>query len=142
MDISARALKIARINVSRHQLRGRVHLIKSDLFSNVPHKKYDLIVSNPPYVNAKEMKSLPPEYRHEPSLGLYGGIDGLDIIIKILNHAKAYLKPHGVLMVETGNAEEALITRFPKLPLTWLLFEHSEGGVFMITAKDLKKVKR
>lgn len=136
-ELSQDALAVAKINVSRHQVENQVHLYQADLFNGLPHKQYDLIVSNPPYVDAEEMASLPKEYHHEPKLGLAAGKEGLDIAIRILQQAPAYLSPQGTLIVEVGNSEQALIDKFPEAPFTWLTFQHGGGGVFLITAKQL-----
>jgi ribosomal protein L3 glutamine methyltransferase len=136
-DVSQDALEVARVNLLRHRVEEQVQLFHSDLFQSLPVKQYDIIFSNPPYVSLTEMAQLPEEYRHEPALGLTAGEKGLDIIEKILQHALAYLKPRGVLIVEVGNSEEALIAAYPDLPFTWLEFEESEGGVFLLDAKTL-----
>lgn len=138
-DISADALAVAKINLARHDLLDRVNLYQADLFQGLPSQKYDLILSNPPYVGANEMAMLPPEYLHEPSLGLASGTDGLTATIQILKHAHQYLNPNGTLIVEVGNSEEALVERFPDIPFTWLDFENGGGGVFMLTEKQLLK---
>src|SRR3990167_654103 len=138
-DISTDALAVAKINVLRHAVEEQVHLYEADLFTALPSKKYDIIISNPPYVDALEMATLPPEFLHEPKIGLSGGPQGLDIVIRILQNALSHLKSHGVLIVEVGNSEAALIKQFPHLPFTWLSLERSEeGGVFLITAEQLK----
>lgn len=138
-DISPEALAIAKINVLRHAVEDQVALYQSDLFASLPKKKYDVIISNPPYVSIDEMTELPPEYLHEPKLGLTAGIKGLDFVIRILKEAHNYLHPHGVLVIEVGNAEAALINTFPDLPFTWLEFEHGESDVFLLTAEQLEK---
>jgi ribosomal protein L3 glutamine methyltransferase len=140
-DISTAALAVAKINVSKHELTHQVHLHQADLFNHLPAKKYDLIVSNPPYVSAAEMQSLPAEYLHEPALALAAGEDGLDQAIKIMQQAPAYLSADGILIVEVGNSEEALAERFPEIPFTWLEFQNGGGGVFLLTATQLQEAQ-
>ena len=136
-DISTEALAVAKINVLRHEVEDQVHLHQADLFKGLPAKKYDIIVSNPPYVNELEMSELPPEFHHEPTLGLQAGKEGLDIVINILREAHHHLKPQGILIVEVGNSEYALVEKFPDIPFTWLEFKNGGGGVFLLTAKQL-----
>lgn len=136
-DISSEALAIAKINVLRHSVEDQVHLHQSDLFTVLPPKKYDIIVSNPPYVSAEEIDALPAEYLHEPMLGLRAGTQGLDFAIRILQKAAQYLTPQGILIVEVGNSEEALAQHFHDLPFTWLEFQRGGGGVFLLTAEQL-----
>ncbi|MHB1319989.1 MAG: 50S ribosomal protein L3 N(5)-glutamine methyltransferase [Acidithiobacillus ferrivorans] len=126
VDISAEALAVARANVQRYGLEDRVHLHQSDLFAALDGQRYDLILSNPPYVDAAAMAELPPEYRHEPRLALAAGDDGLDCLLPLLEQAPQHLEAGGVLVVETGDAEAALIRRRPDLPMIWL--EHPAGG--------------
>lgn len=138
-DVSSDALSVAKINILRHHVEDQVYLFQGDLFKALPENQtYDLIVSNPPYVSTEEMSELPPEYRHEPSLGLSAGKDGLLITKQILNLAKQYLSPQGILVVEVGNAESALIDNYPNLPFIWPEFQRAQsGGVFIIQASEL-----
>jgi len=137
VDISADALALAARNVRRHRLRRRVRLIESDYFSALRGERYDIIVSNPPYVGAREMRSLPPEYHREPRLALASGKDGMDAVRAILAAAGRHLNPGGVLIVEVGNTEVAVRRAFARLPFTWLTFERGGGGVFMLNAEQL-----
>jgi ribosomal protein L3 glutamine methyltransferase len=139
-DISSEALAVANINVLRHGVEDQVTLHESDLFAALPAKKYDIIVSNPPYVSVEEMLSLPPEYGHEPKLGLEAGVEGLDFVMRILRNAKSYLKQNGIVVIEVGNSQEALMNRLPGMDFTWLEFENDSGGVFVLTAKQLEQV--
>ncbi|ODN43929.1 50S ribosomal protein L3 N(5)-glutamine methyltransferase [Piscirickettsia litoralis] len=136
VDISKEALQIARRNVDHHDLDERVNLIESDLFDQI-QGKYDVIVSNPPYVDAEDMSSLPDEYRHEPALALEAGHDGLDIVRRMLKEGKHYLNPHGVMIIEVGNSAVALEDSFPTVPFTWLEFERGGSGVFVISYEEL-----
>lgn len=137
-DVSVDALAVAKINVERHHLTARVNLLRSDVFAAVKGK-YDIIISNPPYVGSKELAGLPPEYKHEPKLALAAGKDGLKIVERILQGAAQHLTPHGILVVEVGNSAEELVRKFPQLPFLWLEFERGEGEVFVLTQNDLKK---
>lgn len=138
-DVSSEALTVAKINLLRHQVDQQIHLYESNVFDSLPLKQYDLILSNPPYVSTLEMAEIPAEFRHEPILGLAAGQQGLDLVIKILQNAYPYLHPEGTLIVEVGNSELALAEAFPQVPFTWVEFEHGGGGVFVLSAKDLKK---
>ena len=137
VDISDSALAVAEINVDRHQMQDQVRLIKSDLFSQLEDNSYDLVITNPPYVDAEEMAVLPAEFRHEPELGLASGSDGLDAIKKILHEAADYLNEEGVLIAEVGASEDVLIELYPDVPFFWFDFEHGGSGVFMLTREHL-----
>jgi ribosomal protein L3 glutamine methyltransferase len=136
-DISPDALAVTQINIKRHQLDSRMRTVQSDVFSGLSGQRYDLIVSNPPYVSHAEMDDLPVEYLREPELGLRAGTDGLDIVRCILAEAEAHLQPHGVLVVEVGDSEVALAETYPTVPFVWLDFEYGGGGVFVLTAAQL-----
>lgn len=138
VDISAAALEVAAINRDRHGLQEVLTLIESDCWAKVPKTRYDLIVSNPPYVGREEMQTLPDEYRHEPRLALETDNNGLAIVEKILASAHDYLTENGILVVEVGNSEQALIDAFPHVPFTWLDFECGGHGVFLLTYQQLK----
>ena len=138
VDISEEALAVARINAKRHDPDHQVTLIHSDLYSGLGGKCYDLIVSNPPYVNAAEWRGLPAEFHAEPRIGLESGEDGLDCVRGILQGAAAHLKPGGVLVVEVGSAAEALMAAFPEVPFCWLEFENGGDGVFVLTAEQVR----
>jgi ribosomal protein L3 glutamine methyltransferase len=131
-DISLAALAVARRNIEQHALQDRVWLLVSSLFAELGGQRFDIIVTNPPYVPQQEFGGLPPEYRHEPSLGLVAGDDGLDIVVQILDQAAEHLSSRGILVVEVGCSQQTLIDRFPAIPFTWLEFEHGGEGVFLL----------
>lgn len=137
VDISKEALVVASENVTEHELEESVQLIESDLFSEVSGVKYDIIVSNPPYVSSDEMATLPKEYEHEPVLALEAEDAGLKLVDKMLVDAKLYLKEGGILIVEVGNSMPTLIEKYPTVPFTWLSFERGGDGVFLLTKEEL-----
>ena len=137
VDLSADALAVAAINVDKHGLDEQVTLYQSDLFTDLPRKPYDIIVSNPPYVSISEWQGLPAEFHAEPSLGFLGGNSGLDLVIKILITAKDYLAESGILIIEVGSSAETLLETFPEVPFYWLEFEHGGDGVFLLTAAQV-----
>ncbi|XYJ12169.1 50S ribosomal protein L3 N(5)-glutamine methyltransferase [Telluria sp. B2] len=138
VDISKDALAVAERNIREYKLEGRVNPIESDLYENVPFKKYDLIVTNPPYVNAASMAKLPPEYLREPQIALHGGEDGMDLVRKIVAGAAERLTPEGVLVVEIGNEAEFAEAAFGHLGLTWLTTSAGDEAVFLLTAEQLQ----
>jgi ribosomal protein L3 glutamine methyltransferase len=138
VDLSPDALAVAHRNVDDYQLQDRINLIESDLYAKVPKKKYDLIVTNPPYVNAGSMDKLPQEYRHEPQMALAGGADGMDLVRKIVAGAAQRLTKNGVLIVEIGNERDFAEAAFPDLELTWLSTSAGDDMVFLLTADQLK----
>jgi len=145
VDISSGALDVARINLAKHDLKEKVRLFQSDLFDEITKEKitgkiqskYDVIISNPPYVSSSEMTNLPREYSHEPFLALAAGSDGLDIVERLLHEAKNHLNPNGILVVEVGNSAEILVEKYPRLPFIWLDFERGDSEVFLLNAMDL-----
>jgi len=148
-DVSEDALQVARINIARHGLAARVRAIRADVWPRLAsgleagnerdgrERRYDLIVSNPPYVSHAEMAELPQEYLHEPALGLRAGDDGLDVVRRILAGAAAHLTVRGLLVVEVGDSEHNLNAAFPSVPFTWLQFERGGGGVFLLTGAEV-----
>lgn len=140
-DLSEKALQVASENQKRYELENRLQLFKSDLFNQLPAKQYDLIVSNPPYVDEQDMASLPKEYLHEPRMALEAGSDGLACVKTILRQAYDYLSDKGVLIVEVGNSQEAMMEQFPDLAFFWLDFEFGGDGVFALNKAQLKTFK-
>lgn len=140
VDISDDALEVAEINIQGHGLEQQVIPMLSDLFSGVENEKYDLIVSNPPYVDAEDMANLPDEFKHEPALGLACGFDGLDLVRKILNQASELLNDHGLLFVEVGNSQIHLQQAYPEIPFEWITFKSGGHGVFVLTKEQLDDI--
>lgn len=137
VDISAPALEVARGNIQDYQLGERVHAIESNLFSALGDKRYDLILCNPPYVTEAAMQKLPQEYRHEPELALGAGVDGMNIVRELLQHARHHLKPGGMLIVEVGDGREQVEALFPQLPFTWLTTSAGDDMVFLLREEEL-----
>lgn len=133
IDISQDAIDVANINIQKHHLNDRVHAIQSDLWTELDTQQYDIIVSNPPYVGADEMATLPKEYRHEPASALEADDNGLALVEKIITGASKHLTAQGLLFVEVGNSDFAVMEKWPKTPFMWLEFEHGGHGVFMLT---------
>jgi ribosomal protein L3 glutamine methyltransferase len=136
-DLSPEALEVAAVNIDTHGVADRVSTVRSDVFDAI-EGRYDVILSNPPYVDAEDMADMPAEFRHEPELGLSAGDDGLEIAHRILAKARNHLNPEGLLIVEVGNSWVALQEAYPDLPFTWLEFENGGDGVFLLTAEDLE----
>ena len=138
-DLSTDALDVADVNIRRHHLEGRVRAMQSNLFSGLKAARYDIIVSNPPYVPRQEVFGLAAEYKHEPALGLVAGSDGLDVVSSILNEAAAYLQDDGILVVEVGDSQQRLVEQYPGVPFLWLEFEYGGEGVFMLESTRLRE---
>ncbi len=142
VDISRAALDVADSNVSRYDLGSRANSIESDLFAALPAEhQYDLIVSNPPYVDAEDFDDMPAEFSHEPELGLVSGDDGLNATRIILKEAASYLTDQGILIVEVGNSAAALQNAYPNVPFTWIEFERGGHGVFLLTRSQLDQAE-
>ena len=141
VDLSEEALEVADINIQNHGVSQQVFPIQSDLFSGVENEKYDLIVSNPPYVDAEDMANLPDEYKHEPELGLACGHDGLDLVRDMLRQAGSMLNEEGVLFVEVGNSQVHLQAAYPEIPFQWIEFSIGGHGVFVLTKAQLDTIK-
>lgn len=139
VDISEPALGVARRNLVDYGLESRVRAVRSDLFDALQNRRYDVILTNPPYVGADELAGLPPEYHREPSIGLAGGNDGLDLVRRILREAANHMEPAGVIIVEVGSSAVTLMEAFPELPFLWLEFERGGDGVFLLTAEQLRE---
>lgn len=139
VDLSLDALDVAQINIGRHQVTHRVFPIRSDLFTDIPQDKYDLIVTNPPYVDQEDLDDMPQEFHHEPALALSSGVDGLDITKRILAEAPNYLADNGVLVCEVGNSMVHLMEQFPNVPFHWLELKNGGVGVFTLTREELVK---
>jgi ribosomal protein L3 glutamine methyltransferase len=137
VDLSADALEVAKLNVADHGLEDRIRLMKGDLFKPLKTARYDLIITNPPYVAAAEVAAFPPEYASEPRMAHLGGSDGLDLVRRILAEAPGHLTPNGGLICEIGTGRHILEDEYPTLPFTWLDTEQSEGEVFWVSRRDL-----
>jgi len=141
-DVSAAALAVARRNVERYRLRQRVRLVRSDVFSALPGRRYDLILCNPPYVKDVTMRALPREYRHEPRLALAGGRDGLELVRRMLAGARVHLEPYGVLVCEIGHNRRALERAYPSTAFTWLDTNSGPDHVFLLAREQLPLARR
>lgn len=139
VDLSLDALNVAQINIENHGMLERVFPIQSDIFSGVEGQKYDLIVTNPPYVDQEDVDNLPQEYLHEPEMGLGSGSDGLDITRKILAQSATHLNDNGILVCEVGNSQVHIEAVYPEIPFTWLTFERGGHGVFVLTKAQLEE---
>ena len=139
VDLSSDALAVAQRNVAEYDLADRIRLVEGDLFAGLGKRRYDLILSNPPYVTSAAMAALPQEYRHEPALALAAGDDGLDLVRRILQGAGAHLKPRGLLAVEVGHNRDLVDLAFPDLPLTWIDCASAEAKVFVIQKEQLAR---
>ena len=141
VDLSIEALNIAELNIERHQMLERVFPLQSDLFEQLPKAQYDLIVTNPPYVDQQDIDDMPEEFRHEPMMALEAGQDGLILVKRILAQASDYLSENGVLVCEVGNSMVHLIEQYPSVPFKWMEFENGGDGVFALTKAQLDLFK-
>jgi len=139
VDISEEALAVAEINIKKFDMGEQVYLIQSNLFENLLERQYDIIISNPPYVDKQDMDNLPEEFRHEPELALASGDDGLEATTTILKQASRYLSDNGILVVEVGNSQHALMEKYPEVPFLWLDFARGGEGVFLLTKQQLQQ---
>lgn len=137
VDLSDDALEVARINVADYGLEDQIELVRSDVFDALADRRFDLILSNPPYVTAEAMDALPPEYLHEPRMALASGEDGLDVVRRLLSQAAGHLNPGGILAVEVGHNRHIVEAAFPDLPLTWLSTRGGDDMVFLLRREDL-----
>lgn len=139
-DLSRDALEVARMNLDKYGLSDTLELFESDVFDQIPAQKFDLIVSNPPYVDADDMAILTDEFKAEPTMGLEAGDDGLEIVDRMLVQARDYLSEQGLLVVEVGNSQLAMMEKYPDLVISWIDFAQGGTGVFCITAEELRKL--
>ncbi|MDG6881031.1 50S ribosomal protein L3 glutamine methyltransferase [Phocoenobacter uteri] len=137
VDLSTDALNVAEMNIQHHQMSERVIPMQSDLFNELPQEQYDLIVSNPPYVDQEDLNDMPEEYCHEPDMALGSGFDGLDIVKRILRQAPDYLADHGSLICEVGNSMVHLTEQFPNVPFNWIELKNGGLGVFSLSKEQL-----
>lgn len=137
-DLSFEALEVANHNIEQHDLELRVFTVQGDGFQSLPEQRFDLIVSNPPYVDAEDFADMPAEYHHEPALGLACGADGLDLVRRMLAEAADHLAEHGLLVVEVGNSQCHVEALYPEVDFTWFEFEHGGHGVFGLTARQCR----
>ena len=137
IDNQPAALAVAQRNIDAHNLGARVNAIESDLFTELADRRYDLVIANPPYVDAADMAALPPEYRHEPAPALAAGVDGLAVVERLLDEVTGYLSAGGILVIEVGNSRAALERARPELPMLWLEFERGGSGVCLLEAGAL-----
>ena len=138
-DLSYDALEVANLNIEQHELEGRVYTVQSDGFDGLPGQRFDLIVSNPPYVDLEDFASMPDEYQHEPELGLACGDDGLDLVRRMLAEAADHLTDDGLLVVEVGNSQVHVEALYPEIDFTWLEFQRGGHGVFLLAAQQCRE---
>ncbi|WP_286787631.1 MULTISPECIES: 50S ribosomal protein L3 N(5)-glutamine methyltransferase [unclassified Pseudomonas] len=138
-DLSFDALEVAWQNIERHDLEDRVYTVQGDGFAGLPGQRFDLIVSNPPYVDAEDFADMPAEYHHEPEMGLACGSDGLDLVRRMLAEAADHLTDTGTLIVEVGNSQVHVEALYPEVDFTWLEFERGGHGVFLLSAKQCQE---